>query len=210
MILPRFFVLEGIDGSGTSTQLGRLAEALRARGYPCVAIAQPSPGPIGQLIRVALRGQESFHAETMALLFAADRHEQLHGAGGILAQIAAGSIVLCDRYLFSSLAYQSFGADPSLPFTLNAGFPLPQALIYFRLDPKIAMERIRAREQLEIFENIDFQSRLAARYDAVIEFYSQSPMKTFRIDATLPIDEISQELLGYIIGALADNPQEAR
>src|SRR5579864_7294663 len=108
-----FIVLEGLDGAGTTTQLVRLAERLRRAGERVVATAEPTDGPIGALIRQALRRRlvhrdgRALTDESLALLFAADRVD--HVAGEIEPALARGQHVLCDRYVLSSLAYQGSG-----------------------------------------------------------------------------------------------------
>ena len=107
----RFIVLEGLDGAGTTTQAERIARALRERGSKVVVTRQPSDGPIGTQLRHALTGRLSLPngrgpltEDTLALLFAADRLDHL--AAIVEPALARGEIVLCDRYVLSSLAYQ--------------------------------------------------------------------------------------------------------
>ena len=109
MVLSNFVVLEGIDGSGTTSQLRLLKEkfALEDKGNSVVFTQEPTSGSIGILIRSALQGSSVFAPETMTRLFAADRCEHLYGKEGIKAALTAGKAVFSDRYLFSSLAYQT-------------------------------------------------------------------------------------------------------
>src|SRR5690242_14637174 len=97
--------LEGIDGSGTSTQMGPLAALVRARGCEVVTTAEPTGGPIGMLLRQALRRQLRLDDATLALLFAADRLDHL--SHEVEPALARGAVVLTDRYILSSYAYQS-------------------------------------------------------------------------------------------------------
>src|SRR6478609_9377961 len=110
-----FIVLEGIDGSGTTTQLDRLADHLAARGRRVHATREPSTGPVGRLLReILLGGHRSPAGEpvdglAMALLFAADRRDHL--TREITPALGAGADVVSDRYLLSSLAYQAQEAE---------------------------------------------------------------------------------------------------
>lgn len=112
MILKNFVVFEGLDGTGTTSQIRLLQEAFASRGRQDAVLftCEPTDGSIGKLIREALSGTVDFDAQTIAYLFGADRCEHIHGKEGILAQLRAGKAVFSDRYLFSSLAYQGLAA----------------------------------------------------------------------------------------------------
>ena len=107
MILKNFVVFEGLDGTGTTSQLRLLQEAFAALGRQDAVqfTCEPTDGAIGKLIREALSGALEFDAQTIAYLFGADRCEHIYGKEGIVAQLHAGKAVFSDRYLFSSLAY---------------------------------------------------------------------------------------------------------
>jgi dTMP kinase len=188
-ILRNFIVFEGQDGSGTSTQLGILEE--RLAGIPHWTTAEPTDLPMGRLIRSVLSGQTRAEAETLAHLFAADRHEHVYGKGGIKERLERGELVVCDRYLFSSLAYQSVTCGFDLPWELNSGFPIPEYLLYFRLSPAISMKRLLDRKDKDIFETADFQALVSQRYESIFGLFSGSGMKEITVDATGTIDEIS-------------------
>jgi dTMP kinase len=104
-IIPNFVVLEGGDGSGTSTQMAllrrRFEEESSGQGsgkLPVLhATAEPTGGPVGSLIREVLRGKQPLRPETLARLFSADRQEHLFGAEGIVERCARGELVVCDR-----------------------------------------------------------------------------------------------------------------
>ena len=107
-ILQRLIVLEGLDGAGTTTQMRLLSERLTRDGKPHAATWEPTDGPIGQLLRSILARDTRAHPRSIALLYAADRNEHLYAPViGMEARAKKGEIVICDRYLFSSLAYQS-------------------------------------------------------------------------------------------------------
>jgi len=95
-----------------------------ARGIRCSTTAEPTDGPIGQLIRAILSGQPQVDATTIAYLFASDRNEHIYGKSGILESIDSDLVMISDRYVLSSLAYQGTTCGPSLPWHLNRFFLL--------------------------------------------------------------------------------------
>ena len=104
MVLNNFIVFEGIDGSGTSTQINILAERLPEKIYKT---AEPTSNEIGKFLRKMLGGEMKMDEKTNAFLFAADRCQHLYGEGGIIDQINNGKIVISDRYFFSSSMYSA-------------------------------------------------------------------------------------------------------
>jgi dTMP kinase len=200
MPLKDFYALEGIDGSGTTTQLEAVSAALSEAGFSVYPTCEPTGGAIGGLIRRALSGELAFSQETLALLFAADRNEHLNSEGGLIQRLAAGQIVLSDRYLFSSLAYQSLTGKPALPFSLNAAYPLPEILFFLDIEPDQAMARMAGRSGRDIFETPSMLQRVAASYRAVLELYSGSGMRIRRLDAARPAADITHDIVSDIIG----------
>ncbi|MFW5768677.1 MAG: dTMP kinase, partial [Spirochaetota bacterium] len=124
-ILPRFIVLEGLDGSGTTTQAGLLKEKFDAAGLTGWITCEPSDGFIGKSIRKVLKKEVSLDPRSLALLFAADRNEHLYGEKGIVDRLTRVDYVVSDRYVFSSLAYQSGYSGFEYVARINAPFPLP-------------------------------------------------------------------------------------
>ena len=145
---PIFVVLEGIDGSGTTTQLPRLVAHLGARGRAAVATREPSTGPVGQLLRQVLAGQHrltdgaAFDGRAMALLFAADRRDHL--CREIEPALAAGSDVVSDRYLLSSLAYQAEEAERDWVAGLARGVRRADLTLLLDVPIPVAAARRRA------------------------------------------------------------------
>lgn len=173
-----FVVVEGIDGSGSTTHTKLLGKALRQRGLKVVETFEPSPGPIGSMIRQVLQrrlfvadatGPRAFAWSTMALLFAADRMDHLDST--IVPALREGAIVLSDRYDLSSLAYQSVtspNGDKVVPWIreLNAAALRPDLTIVIDVPVEVAEERRRARGgPEEMFETRELQTRLCAVYD---------------------------------------------
>lgn len=178
-----FIVFEGIDGAGTSTQIERFAARLRAQKRAVHVTREPSTGPIGSLIRLVLTERLSFasarHAETMALLFAADRLDHLEAE--VAPLLRDGWVVLSDRYDLSSIVYQSIANDgPPLSarggqITERGGVPWirevnrfarrPDVTLIIDVASEVAAHRRRMRGgPREIFDDFDLQTRLAARY----------------------------------------------
>ena len=203
MILKNFIVFEGIDGAGTSTQIEILKK--RADADRFFFTTEPTDSETGKFLRKMLKGDVELDPRTSAFLFAADRNEHLYGTGGtncgVVAQAQSGKIVVSDRYLFSSLTYQSVTCGDELPRRLNEGFPLPEILFFFDIDPEISLQRVLGRGETEIYEKLDFQKATAARYRTVIAEYEKknTGMKIVRLDATIPVGEvakiISEELI---------------
>jgi dTMP kinase len=168
MLAGRFIVLEGIDGAGTTTQRERLATWLRGLGHTVRTTAEPSSGPLGKLIRGLLSpASGSCDADAMALLFAADRRDHL--AREIEPQLQAGDVVLSDRYVLSSLAYQT-AAGVSREFIYAANFGgrgirEPDLTLFVEVPVDIAAERRARREgAVEIYDDRVIQERVAAAY----------------------------------------------
>ncbi|MBQ7970709.1 MAG: dTMP kinase [Treponema sp.] len=194
MTLKNFIVFEGIDGSGTSTQIKKLVERDLNK---FIATAEPTKKETGLFLRKMLGGDFSVDSKTAAYLFAADRCEHIYGKDGVIDLLNQGKIVVSDRYFFSSLAYQSVSCGNELPRLLNSQFPLPEILFYFYIDPEISLKRVEDRnEKKEIYEKIDYQKKTAALYEEVINEYSKpelkDEMKIIKIDASKSIEEISQ------------------
>ena len=200
MILKNFIVFEGIDGAGTSTQIKKLVEKNPSK---FIATAEPTSLSTGKFLRQMLAGEFSVDEKTNAFLFAADRCEHIYGKGGVKELTENGKIVVSDRYLFSSLAYQSVSCGKEFPLFLNSKFPLPQLLFYFEINPEISLARVNSRnERKEIYEKLDFQKKTAELYNSVIEDYektsAETGMKIVRIDASKLIDEISDEIYSKV------------
>ncbi|MEY2985234.1 MAG: hypothetical protein RLZZ568_1851 [Cyanobacteriota bacterium] len=152
---PLFIVIEGIDGSGKTTQADRLLTYFQGQGQAAILSPEPTDGPIGKLIRQSLQtplfpytDPQQFDAQ-MGYLFAADRHYHLyHPQDGVFAQLKQQRHVIATRYFFSSLAYNCHNeADWAFVSRLNQEFPNPDLLIYLDLPVEIALTRIGSRNQ---------------------------------------------------------------
>jgi dTMP kinase len=168
----RLIVIEGLDGAGTTTQVKRLVEYLSAKGVRAHATREPSDGPVGRLIREMLTGGHAITGQalsqgTFGLLFAADRLDHLQRE--VEPQIAAGAIVVSDRWYHSSLAYQGTGAERDWIATLNSRARRPELTIFLKVRPQVAAKRrAAARRQEELFEQLQMQIEVDAGYAATI------------------------------------------
>ena len=205
MILQNFIVFEGIDGAGTSTQIEMLKNRPEAKDF--LFTAEPTSAPTGKFLRQMLKGDFPLQNESAAYLFAADRNEHVNGklltqgntlVTGIKEACQSGRKVVSDRYLFSSLAYQSINCPPEVPRLLNSLFPLPQLLFYFEISPKDSLSRLGNRNFREIYEKEDFLNRTVQEYHNVLSEYSEKAknqgMKIVLIDAKKTKEEISANI----------------
>lgn len=156
----KFFVLEGIDGCGKSTQAPLLAGRLRERGLPVYETNEPTDSPIGELIRRFLTGEAKSDNRVLAGLFAADRlGHLLNGPDSLLEKVDGGVTVVSDRYYFSSYAYNSVDAPMEWVIGANslcADMLRPTLTVFIDIEPEEAIRRIeRGRSDFELFEKLD-------------------------------------------------------
>lgn len=197
-----FIVLEGIDGSGTTTQVARLLAWFREKGWPVHATREPSGGPVGALLRQILSGRviapvvgtggaEPVDPRTVALLFAADRLD--HVRCEVEPQLARGVHVLSDRYVVSSLAYQSIEAPRSWVEAINAQAPPADLTVLLRVSPEVALERIAStRADRERFENLGMLARVAAEYER--QMAQLPPERRLVVDGEAPPDAVEAQI----------------
>lgn len=165
---PGFVVIEGPDGAGTTTQTRLLAKALAAPDLRVHVTAEPSQGPIGQVLRSHVKGELTLDPVTAALAFTADRADHL--AREIRPALERGEWVVCDRYLLSTLAYQGAeGIDRSWVLAASAGFDVPDLTVYLKVAVDELARRLGGREATERYEGRDFAERVIASYDESIE-----------------------------------------
>lgn len=186
-VLENFVVLEGLDGSGTTTQLQLADRQLESRGVPHFCTGEPTKGPVGRLIRQILERKTQAGPDTVALLFAADRNEHLYDKNeGIVARLRRGELVVCDRYLFSSLAYQSLACDPQFVYSLNRRFPLPRHLVFLDTPVTMSQERLTSRctEGPELFDEPEIQQDILSAYERSFRRFPGAQMQLHRLDGS--------------------------
>ncbi|HZJ67940.1 MAG TPA: dTMP kinase [Kofleriaceae bacterium] len=200
--MTRLIVLEGLDGAGTTTQGKRLVHHLRERGVKAHLTREPSDGPIGRLIRELLSGQhaisdQAIRQSTFGLLFAADRLDHLQRE--VEPQLAAGALVISDRWYHSSLAYQGTGADRDWITALNARARRPDLTIFLQVRPEVAAQRrVAAGRVQELFEDLRMQVDVEAGYRATIAELTAQGERIEVIDGELPPDGVFQEIVRLI------------
>ncbi len=201
-------VLEGIDGSGTTTQCTALAERLRARGHRVTTTREPSRGEIGVLTRAQLAADRApLRPDALALLFAADRLEHLQRE--IEPALGRGEVVLCDRYLMSSWAYQSLDCPLEWVRSINERALWPDLTLLVAVPAEVGVARVQARqaahgEPEERFDVPDLQRRLERAYEAFAD--DASLRDVVRVDGTRSIDEVTQQLLEACDALWASDP----
>ncbi len=176
----KFIAFEGCEGAGKSTQMRLLSEKLQERGVAHVVTREPGGGPISEAIRtIILDGKNAAMTdECEALLYAAARAQHLSEV--ILPALARGEWVLCDRYFFSTLAYQGYGRGLPLSFLkqINAFAAercMPDCTLFLDIPPARAFERKHGRDENDRIETAGeaFHRRVYEGYRALLAEYPQ-------------------------------------
>lgn len=199
VILKNFIVFEGLDGAGTTTQAKILAENLKKSNKTVFLDAEPTPSPIGELIRETyLKKKASTTMLTLALLYSADRENHLNNPdNGIKKRLSEGSIVISDRYLYSSIAYQGVNIDPLIIENLN-NYESPEYVIYIDTPVDECLKRIDKRgDKKELFEHKSFLEKTKQGFDRI---FSSLPceVKFIRLNGLENIDLLSKHITEFI------------
>ena len=190
----KFIVFEGIDGAGKTTQIGLLAEKLRAKGIDPYVTAEPTGMDTGRAIRRVLSGAVPKTPTQVAAMFVQDRIDHnVDPEQGIEAMLAQGKAVICDRYYYSSLAYQGSLTDFDWVMAANCDCPEirhPDLCIFLDLSPEESMKRItRDRTSTEIYEKADSLAKFRARYLDVFQKLSARGERIEIIDASGTVEQ---------------------
>ncbi|QYK51343.1 MAG: dTMP kinase [Anaerolineales bacterium] len=193
-----FITLEGPEGSGKTSQLPRLAEALRAAGHTVLTTREPGGTPIGDQIRKVLfdLDNKSMHPRSEILLFQASRAQLVEEV--IQPALAAGQVVLCDRYADSTMAYQGYGHGVDLAqlaelVRFATGGLHPQLTLFLDISPQDGLRRRDADGNWNRLDDYDFEfhQRVYAGYQELI---AAEPQRWAVVDATRTPDEVAAEL----------------
>jgi dTMP kinase len=189
-----FITFEGPEGAGKSTQVKLLAQWLEAQGQAVLTTREPgNGGQIGQEIRQLVLHHQDMTPEAEYLLYSADRAEHVRTV--IRPALGQGLIVLCDRYLDSSLAYQGYGRGLSLDWLRavavgTTGGLKPHRTFLLDLPPEVGLARFEGRDRLER-EPPAFHHRIRQGY---LELAAAEPERFVVLDAVQPPEAIQQKL----------------
>jgi len=196
-----FITFEGADGCGKSTQMKLLAERLTARGYEIVLTREPGGCETSECIRDVVLDirHKGMSSECEALLYAASRAEHVRQV--IVPGVKNGKIVLCDRFLDSSFAYQARGRELGDEFIRQINAPamsiVPNRTLLFVGDEQVVLKRLRSGENLDRIEveKDDFFHRVYAAFE---EIHRNNPERVHKIDSNRSIEAISADVFAEI------------
>ncbi|GAB2719146.1 dTMP kinase [Paenibacillus thermoaerophilus] len=207
-----FITVEGGEGAGKTTMLKRMEAWLENEGYPAIVTREPGGIRIAEQIRAIVLDRENvaMDARTEALLYAAARRQHL--AEKVLPALEAGKIVLCDRFVDSSLAYQGYARGLGIDevwqinrFAIQDA--IPDLTLYFDLEPELGLKRIMENASREInrldLEAIDFHRRVREGYRLLAERY---PERIFTIAADQPPEDVFRNVQEVITAIISRRP----
>lgn len=194
----KFIVVEGLDGSGASTQVAMLSEYLTSKGYKVLITKEPTNNLIGGLIRGQLTHEWKTNPECLQLLFAADRAHHLEKE--IIPALEKGFIVISDRYMYSSLAFGSIDCDMDWLKCINSRFLKPDVSVILDVPPDVSVERIgRSRAGFELFEDKVKLEKVRLAFDRL----AKENKGVAVIDGTQPVNRVSMAIVREVQKALS-------
>jgi len=191
----RFICIEGVDGSGKTTQARKLVKNLRQRGFDAVYTTEPSAGKTGRLIRsYVLNREKRVPVSLEALLFAADRVDHVNVE--IEPLLKLHRIVVCDRYVYSSLAYQgAAGLDLDWIDCVNRFALKPDLALLLDVPPEVVVSRLKKKRS--VMENM---WNLKKVRDVYLKLAQQQ--RLVLLDANKSIEEVSESILALVLEKL--------
>jgi dTMP kinase len=201
-----FIALEGIDGSGKSSQARLLADKLIVAGHNAYRTFEPTNNFVGAIIRKILKGEMKADNRTIAGLFLADRLDHLlNDEYGIMKKLSEGCTVVSDRYYFSSYAYHGTHMDMDWVIDANkmcARILRPDLNIFIDVPPEVSMQRISAnREEIELYETLDNLRNVRAKYLEAFDKLKEEEHVVI-IDGNRSIEEIASDIWDNIVNHL--------
>lgn len=190
-----FICVEGLDGCGKTTQTKLLVERLQKRGYDAIYTAEPSRGKIGSFIKkYCLHGETRVSSIVEALLFAADRFE--HVEKEVISALNEGKLVVSDRYVYSSLAYQgATGLDLGWIEKINEHAVRPDLAVFIDVEPETVIHRLKPRKS--IMENLGTQRKVREVYMKFVE-----KEELVKIDGNKSKQEVADDILTVVLRSL--------
>ncbi|MBO5364481.1 MAG: dTMP kinase [Clostridia bacterium] len=199
----KFIVLEGLDGCGKSTQLKRLADSLTQKGEAVILTAEPTDFETGAYLRRILSESQSKNMYLQAALFLADRLEHItHPEFGIRQYLEKGYTVICDRYYYSSFAYQGTASDIDwvMDTNLNCREMLtPDLCIFLDVNPDTCKERIdKVREKPELYEkDVALMREIRNNFLRILDKL-KAKQNIAVIDANRSLDDVEKEIFDHV------------
>ena len=187
-----FICVEGLDGCGKTTQTKLLVRKLRKMGWDAVYTAEPSRGKIGQFIKkYCLHGEKRTFPIVEALLFVADRFE--HVEREVIPALNEGKVVVSDRYVYSSLAYQgATGLDLKWIEMINEHAIRPDLAIFVDVEPEAVIKRLKLKKS--VMENLETQRKVREVY---VKFVEKGEL--VRIDGNKYTKEVADDILKVVL-----------
>jgi dTMP kinase len=203
-----FITLEGVEGSGKSTIINFIKDSLETSGRKVVVTREPGGIDIAEQIRSVIldKNNTKMEGRTEALLYAAARRQHL--VEKVIPSLNEGNIVLCDRFVDSSLAYQGYARGLGIDevFSVNKfaiGDLMPDLTLYLDLDPQIGLNRIAKNKGREInrldLEEINFHIKVREGYEEVLKMF---PERIIRIDANQEVGKVVADINKVLIEKL--------
>lgn len=203
-----FITIEGPEGAGKTSIIQRLTQSLEEAGQTVTATREPGGISIAEQIREVILNRENvlMDGRTEALLYAAARRQHL--VEKIMPALEEGRIVLCDRFIDSSLAYQGYarGLGMEAVYDINRfaiGDFMPHLTLLFDVRPEVGLERIKAHREQEVnrldLEALSFHQKVREGY---LQLASQFPERIAVIDAEASIESVYQESLKFILAKI--------
>lgn len=206
-----FIVFEGPEGSGKTTVSSEIEKYLKKLDVDFITTREPGGISISEQIREVILNTNNtkMDGRTEALLYAAARRQHL--VEKVIPALESGKVVLCDRFVFSSLAYQGFARGLGMEEVMSInefaieGY-MPDMSILFDLSPEIGLERIAKNKDREVnrldLENIDFHNKVREGYLKLLEKY---PQNIYRLDAEKSLNDVISNTKEVIVGLLKKN-----
>ncbi|WP_339372673.1 dTMP kinase [Paenibacillus elgii] len=195
-----FITVEGGEGAGKTSAIDAILEQVKTRGYNVLSTREPGGIPIAEQIRSVVldRNNTAMDPRTEALLYAAARRQHL--AEKVIPALEAGKVVVCDRFIDSSLAYQGYARELGMDevFAINRfaiGDWMPDLTVFMDVRPEIGLARIRADQGREVnrldLESMTFHNKVREGYLQVLR---QFPERVVRVDAERELDKVLEDI----------------